>query len=116
MSSNRSMEWRYFSQIVASHVEDYTVPQYGDSPHDEVENWTPEMCVAAMQKYTKRYTSGQRGPKETLRDMLKIAHFSCIAYFKLCSSLGFDPAKVSSSLNSNIPLKQPGDYGYVRTE
>ena len=91
MSSNRFMEWKFFSSIVGQHIEDYTVPQYGDAPHDEVENWTPDMCVAAMQKYTRRFEASKRGPEETLRDMLKIAHFACITYFKLCKSMGVLP-------------------------
>jgi hypothetical protein len=82
-NSNRNLEFYRFSLIVREHIESYTIPQYGDSPSDEVESWTPEMCVAAMQKYTKRFESARRGRVETLRDMAKIAHFAAIAFFKM---------------------------------
>jgi hypothetical protein len=80
---NRSKEWRMFSYLVEQHVNNYTIPQYGDAPDDEVEGWTPEMCAMAIQKYTKRFSSNQRGTQETRKDMLKIAHFACLAYWKL---------------------------------
>lgn len=82
---NRVFEWRRFSNIVERHVVDYTVAQYGDSPNDPVTGWTPEMCMKALEKYVKRFSSNQRGPAETIRDTLKIAHFACILYFKLLS-------------------------------
>jgi hypothetical protein len=90
---NRILEWRYFQKTVERHVEEYTIPQYGDSPDDEVENWTPEMCMKAIQKYTKRFESGQRGEQETVRDMLKIAHFACLCYFKLLRAYDIYPER-----------------------
>lgn len=98
---NRIHEWNYFTKIVRTHVLEYTIPQYGDSPTDEVEGWTPEMCILAVQKYTRRFESSKRGPDETLRDMLKIAHFACIAYFKLCRSLGKVPTAREYTGNDN---------------
>ena len=80
---NRANEWRMFSYLVEQHVTNYTIPQYGDAPNDEVAAWTPEMCALAMQKYTKRFSSSLRGKEETRRDMLKIAHFACLTYWKL---------------------------------
>jgi hypothetical protein len=88
---NRIFEWKHFANLVATHVAEYTIPQYGDSPDDEVENWTPEMCIKAIQKYTKRFESGQRGKQETVRDMLKIAHFACLCYFKLIRAYDIYP-------------------------
>lgn len=76
-------EWRLFSRLVEQHVTNYTIPQYGDLPNDEVAKWTPEMCALAMQKYTKRFNSEMRGKGEVLRDMMKIAHFACVTYWKL---------------------------------
>ena len=83
MSLSRVMEWRMFSNLVEMHIMNYTIPQYGDLPDDEVAKWTPEMCAMAIQKYTKRFSSNQRGAQEIRRDMLKISHFACIAYWKL---------------------------------
>lgn len=93
MSYNRCLEWLYFTKLVNKHIIDYTIPQYGDSPTDEVEAWTPEQCILAISKYCRRFESSKRGPKETLRDMLKIAHFACIAYFKLCAAMGVTPLR-----------------------
>jgi hypothetical protein len=79
----RCEEFTEFSVIVDRHIHNYTVPQYGDAPHDEVEKWTEEQCVLAIQKYTKRFLSSRRGRLETLRDMVKIAHFACLAFYKM---------------------------------
>lgn len=81
--TEREIEFYRFARIVLGHVHDYTVPQYGDKPNDEVEGWTPEQCVLAIQKYTKRFGSNQRGRLEILRDLAKIAHFAAIAFWKL---------------------------------
>lgn len=82
-SSNREIEWKAFSQLVQQHVREYTVPQYGDAPDDEVEEWTPEMCVKAISKYAKRFGKNRRGEQEMLLDMKKIAHFACLAHSKM---------------------------------
>lgn len=91
---NRVLEWQWFAATVRKHILDYTIPQYGDSPTDEVEGWTPDMCIKAIAKYTRRFESGQRGSDETLRDMLKIAHFACLAYIKLHRSFGKVPLRI----------------------
>lgn len=98
---NRVMEWKYFAAIVTSHIIEYTIKQYGDSPDDEVEKWTPEACLLAIGKYVRRFEGGQRGPIETLRDMLKIAHFACLAYFKLSNKLG---------VTLDVPKIQIGEF------
>ena len=92
--TNREAEWMHFAGMVKEHIAKYTVPQYGDSPHDEVMNWTPEQCIKAVSKYVRRFESGQRGASETLRDMMKIAHFACITYFKLCECYGVTPPPI----------------------
>jgi len=84
--SNRNVEFYKFTRIVRAHIDNYTVPQYGDAPDDEVEGWTAEMCVAAIQKYTKRFGSARRGRLEELRDLVKIAHFAAIAFWKILPS------------------------------
>jgi len=84
--SRRKDQFEYFAELVQDHIENYTVPQYGDAPVDEVEVWTPEQCVLAIQKYTKRFESARRGRLEVLRDMVKIAHFACLTFDKLKST------------------------------
>jgi hypothetical protein len=83
MLSKRGMEWRRFSAIVEYHINNYTVPQYGDMPTDQASAWAPEQIRDSMQRYLNRFSSNQRGEEEVLRDMLKMAHYSCMAYFKL---------------------------------
>lgn len=83
MLSKRFMQFVKFAELVEDHIDSYTVPQYGDAPTDEVEQWTAEQCVIAIQKYTKRFESSRRGRLEILRDMVKIAHFAQLAFDKM---------------------------------
>lgn len=81
--SVREVEFYHFSQVVAGHIDKYTVTQYGDAPADEVESWTPEHCILAIQKYIRRFGVIQRGRVESLRDIVKIAHFAAIVFYKM---------------------------------
>ncbi len=107
MPYNRSLQWRIFSARVLEHINMYTIPQYGDYPDDEIERWSPQMCILAIAKYTRRFESGKRGDTETLRDLLKIAHFACFAYDKMGGDIKQFPAGEAP------PLKE-GDYGYKK--
>jgi hypothetical protein len=80
---NRCIEWRAFSFLVEQHIINYTIHQYGDGPNDQVAEWTPEQCKDSMQRYLNRFGKGARGNKESLRDMMKMAHFACLAYNKM---------------------------------
>ena len=40
MTSNRGIQWREFYNLVMSHIEEYTVPQYGDMPDDQASLFT----------------------------------------------------------------------------
>jgi len=83
--SNRAKDWLNFSSRVASHIESYTVKQYGDRPNDQLESWTPEQCLECIKRYYERNIKGTnaRGDLEALRDMAKIAHYAQVAYDKL---------------------------------
>jgi len=83
MISKRASEFNWFANIVIQHVEHYTVPQYGDAPNDQVEEWTPAQCMDSVKRYANRIDSNQRGRLESLRDMVKTAHFACLAFSKL---------------------------------
>jgi hypothetical protein len=83
MSNNRFWDFVAFNTIVIHHIKNYTIPQYGDRPDDEIESWTPEQCVKAIQKYTRRFGAERRGRLEELRDMVKIAHTAQIAFDKM---------------------------------
>ena len=80
--SERGWEWDQFQEIVFDHVEKYTVPQYGDKGEDNVTDWTAEQCVKQIGKYEKRFGKNQREGQDKL-DILKIAHYACLAYMKL---------------------------------
>jgi len=77
------MEWRTFSREVRQHIEDYTVPQWGDKPDDQLStDWTEADCMLAIKKYANRAGKNSRGPVEDQRDLLKIAHYACVAWHK----------------------------------
>ena len=85
--SNRANEWTEFAIITKAHIENYTVPQYGDSPNDQVEEWSITTCAENIKRYANRIGSSRRGKLETLRDMVKIAHYACLILGKLQPTL-----------------------------
>lgn len=80
--SNRGKEWNSFSNLVAAHVEEYTVPQYGDAPNDPVTNFSEHDIAMCLKRYVNRMETGQRGPEDLQRDLLKIAHYCGVLYHK----------------------------------
>lgn len=89
MAMNRVAEWRKFSEQEEKHIIEYTEPQYlsEDKKTDQVNCWTAEECATAMKRYLNRFGSNLRGPKEALRDMLKVAHYAQFAYNKIKEEL-----------------------------
>jgi hypothetical protein len=84
--SKRGKEWNNFSRIVARHIEGYTVPQYGDAPDDQASKFSEQDIIANIRRYVNRMESNARGPEEAQRDLLKIAHYCAMLYFKRQSS------------------------------
>lgn len=80
--SNRGKEWNEFSALVAAHVDEYTVPQYGDAPHDAVSQFSEHDIAMNLRRYVNRLETSQRGQADAQRDLLKIAHYCGILYFK----------------------------------
>jgi len=78
----RNKEWEMFSKLVAHHIKDYTIPQYGDYPDDGLMDYTPKDCIKEIKKYASRHFSGQRGEDELRRDLLKIAHYAAACWRK----------------------------------
>lgn len=78
----RVLEWVLFADQVVDHIEDYTVPQYGDKGSDPLTEMTPEQCMQDIKKWAARFGTGQRGKAEAQRDMLKIAHIACVIWHK----------------------------------
>ena len=82
MTAQRTKDWNEFAAKVADHIENYTVPQYGDAPNDNVEAWSAQDCIAQVQKYAARFGTNQRVGQEQL-DLMKIAHYAQLANAKL---------------------------------
>jgi len=80
--SKRALEWVAFSDDVKSHIEQYTVPQYGDYPHDQATEWTAQQCVDSIKRYANRHGRNAREGQDLL-DMIKIAHYACLACMKM---------------------------------
>ena len=93
---DRLGDWRRFSKLMEAHITQYTIPQYQseDEQRDQVGAWTSKECVDSMTRYINRYGKNLRGPREALRDMLKLAHYAQLAYDKL-----------------KVELDQPDVYG-----
>jgi len=79
--SARGNDWNEFSFDVFRHVENYTVPQYGDKPNDQIENWTVEDCLRQVSKRIARYGKNVR-PGQQMLDFLKMVHEIQIAALK----------------------------------
>lgn len=82
MTPTRTKQWTEFAAKVADHITNYTVPQYGDAPNDNVESWSAADCIAQVQKYAARFGTNQRAGQEEL-DLMKIAHYAQLAHDKL---------------------------------
>lgn len=82
MLSNRGKEWEEFSALVLDHIETYTVPQYGDAPDDQVEEWSADECVMTIRKYGARFKKNSREGQD-VSDLMKIAHYACLAHGKI---------------------------------
>jgi hypothetical protein len=77
----RGADWASFATDVLNHIENYTVKQYGDRPDDQASNWSIEFIEEQLKKYTNRFGKNARSGEE-LRDLLKIAHYAQILYYK----------------------------------
>lgn len=80
---NRSAMWEAFGNIVNMHIMEYTVPQYGDYPNDQVTKWDINTIMNSIGKYVNRFQTNARGEEENLLDLVKIAHYACMGYMKL---------------------------------
>jgi hypothetical protein len=78
-NSKRGKDWVLFAEMVLSHIDKYTVPQYGDEGDDIATDYKPEDALRSAAKYVARYGKNSR-EGEQLRDFLKIAHYAQIAY------------------------------------
>lgn len=81
--SNRYHMWEDFAKVVGDHIETYTIPQYGDFPNDQISTWTVDELATNLKRYVSRIGRNSRGPEESILDMLKVAHYSCVIWHKM---------------------------------
>ena len=81
-ASKRLKEWQAFSDLVECHIEEYTVPQYGDAPKDQLSEFSEQDIITNMKRYLNRMTTNARGFEESQRDLLKLAHYAAVLYMK----------------------------------
>ena len=70
-----------FCDKIRRHIVDYAIKQYGDSPNDQVQEWSIETCEAQVQKYVNRMGKNIREDQDEM-DLFKAAHFIQIAWMK----------------------------------
>lgn len=80
--TKRGAEWNAFADKVLTHIDAYTVSQYGDKGEDQIDRWSLEGCLLAIEKYCKRNGKNIRPGQDQL-DMLKVAHYACFVFNKL---------------------------------
>ena len=74
--SDRGNDWEEFSFRVLDHIENYTVPQYGDKGSDQCTDYDDRDFKKQIKKYANRLDSNMRGTVEAKRDLLKICHYA----------------------------------------
>lgn len=79
--SIRGNKWNEFAEQVFRHIEEYTVPQYGDEGEDQITDYSCEDCITMVKKYANRYGTNAREGQQEL-DFLKMAHYAQCAYDK----------------------------------
>jgi len=87
-TSWRGQQWFEFANQVFTHIEDYTVLQYGGMPDDQASGFTIRDVAQNMRRYLNRVESNARGPQEALRDCLKLAHYACMLHEKMTNQGG----------------------------
>lgn len=77
--SKRGKKWLDFAFGVLEHIEEYTVPQYGDEGDDLASGYTADDCINQAKKYLARYGKNSRPGQEQL-DLKKAAHYIQMAH------------------------------------
>jgi len=81
----RTAEWLEFAYKVADHIENYTIPQYGDKGKDQATGWSIDHCIEQTKKYANRFGKNQR-PGQEMLDFMKGCHYLQIAATKFVES------------------------------
>lgn len=75
ITSERGLDWEEFSVKVYNHIENYTVPQYGDKGSDQCTEFTRQDFETQIKKYASRMGKNSRPGQDKL-DLLKICHYA----------------------------------------
>ena len=73
--SKRGEDWVEFSFKVVNHIDEYTVPQYGDKGEDQCTEFTRQDFETQIKKYANRMGKNSRPGQDKL-DLLKICHYA----------------------------------------
>ena len=79
--SKRALEWTIFENIVKRHINEYTLPQYGDKGDDQCSEFTEADFITQIKKYANRMGRNSREGQDQL-DLLKIAHYCAMLWTK----------------------------------
>lgn len=74
LTTLRGGDWADFSFKVLGHIENYTVPQYGDKGQDQCTEFTIQDFQTQIKKYANRMGRNSRPGQDKL-DLLKMAHY-----------------------------------------
>jgi len=81
--SQRGADWFKFANEVFEHIENYTVPQYGDKGEDRATHYSTQVISDHIDRYRARMGTNARGQIEAKRDMIKVAHYASLEWEKL---------------------------------
>ena len=82
--SKRADRAKKIWELVLEHIEEYTVPQYGDWPYDRLEEMSINDCFRDIMKYMARRDTPEVKGREGRRkqDILKMIHLLMEIYMK----------------------------------
>jgi hypothetical protein len=84
--SKRGDDWKGFAEQVHNHIENYTVPQYGDKGEDQATEYGAGEHVLQAKRYLARFGKNTRPGQEVL-DLIKTAHYCQMAAMELIKEL-----------------------------
>lgn len=81
-ASARLGMWYMYCDEVGEHISEYAIGQYGDFPNDPYTEQTIDTLWSHLDRYLARRKTGKRGEEDLKRDLLKIAHITCVIWAK----------------------------------
>jgi len=68
-------QWDEFAEATRRHIEEYTIPQYGEWPKDPLTGFSAGDILTSIARYQNRRGKSSRGIGDEALDCLKIAHY-----------------------------------------